>query len=282
MSGFNDILVIPNSIIYIGKYAFSGSITERLVIGNGLKRIEECTFRDIGAESIEIGDSVSYMGNLAFGGYLGEVVIPPSVKEIEGNPFGGKVKQIVSQSEAYIVRNNILYSKDGKELVACISKEKVLAIPNTVEHIHPYAFTWSEVESITLPDSVTDIGEGAFYMARTKNVHLPNGIKKIPLMAFYKSKIETIVIPDSVTEIETDAFKVCENLKEVQMSHNIETIGETAFAYCMKLGRIKLPKTLANIGDKAFFCCHELKKQINRDGSPDPFHQTIEQETKTL
>lgn len=261
-AGYNKNLRIPDSVVYIGKEAFMGSkITRKLIIGNGVKRIEENTFRDTWAKKIHIGESVAYIGNLAFGeNYTKGIVIPPNVKELEGNPFGGCAGQIFSMSDKFVVKNKVLYTKDGKELIACFSKAKELTIPNTVKRVRSCAFMRSEIETVILPDSITEIGIGAFGYAKIKSVRLPKGLKVIPTEAFCGSDIESIVIPDAVLKIEPYAFNVCKKLEVVQMSNNIESIEEQAFSYCMKLRTMNFPKTLKFIGDKAFFCCHKLKR----------------------
>jgi hypothetical protein len=262
MSGVIEQLIIPNSVVHIGKYAFAMTcVMHGLVIGNGVERIEADAFHHISADSIIIGNSVKYLGNLAFAeNYLDEIVIPPSVTEIEGNPFGGDINRIISLSDAFVVKDDILYSKDGKELICSFSKAKELVIPNSVEDVHPYAFTYSKSEIITLPNSVKTIGWGAFYRAKAKVVNLPDGLRTISKLAFKESQLESIVIPNTVECIEEEAFKGCESLKTVQMSDRIETLGESAFSYCSKLEPFELPKSLKSIGDKVFFCCYLIEQ----------------------
>ena len=262
MSGVIEQLIIPNSVVHIGKYAFAMTcVMHGLVIGNGVERIEADAFHHISADSIIIGNSVKYLGNLAFAeNYLDEIVIPPSVTEIEGNPFGGDINRIISLSEAFVVKDDILYSKDGKELICSFSKAKELVIPNSVEDVHPYAFTYSKSEIITLPNSVKTIGWGAFYRAKAIVVNLPDGLRTISKLAFKESQLESIVIPNTVECIEEEAFKGCESLKTVQMSDRIETLGESAFSYCSKLEPFELPKSLKSIGDKVFFCCYLIEQ----------------------
>ena len=263
MSGDFEQLIIPDSVVHIGKYAFAMTCVMNglVTIGNGVERIEADAFHHISADSIIIGNSVKYLGNLAFAdNYLEEIVIPPSVTEIEGNPFGGDIKQIISQSEAFVVKEDILYSKDGKELICSFSKEKKLVIPNSVENVHPYAFTYSKSEIITLPNSVKSIGWGAFYRAKVKVINLPNGLRTISELAFKESGLESIVIPNTVECIEAEAFKGCKLLKTVQMSDRIEVIEDFAFSYCSNLEPFELSKSLRAIGDKVFFCCYKIEQ----------------------
>ena len=258
----NDQLKIPDSVVFVGKNAFCGAwIMDEVIIGNGLKRIEEGTFQCVKTNSVVIGSSVKYLGNLAFGdNHFDKIVIPKSVKKIEGNPFGNNIKRIISLSNAFVVKNNILYSKDGKKLICCFSKAKKVVVPNTVVEVHSFAFTNSKVENVTLPNSVKTIGWGAFYGAKTKVIRLPNRLKTISKMTFYDSHIEAIIIPNSVKKIELEAFKGCKSLKSVQMSDNVKEIEDGAFGYCFELEEINLPKKLKAMGKKVFFCCYKLKE----------------------
>lgn len=100
----------------------------------------------------------------------------------------------------------------------------------------------SGVTSITIPDSVTTIGDFAFYDC---------------------INLASITIPDSVTTIGKNAFCICKSLTSVTMGKNVESIEEKAFGYC-KFESIVIPDTVTYIGEYAFFDCSSLK-EINVD-----------------
>ena len=60
------------------------------------------------------------------------------------------------------------------------------------------------ITSITIPDSVTEIGEYAFYDCKyAKTINIPKSVKTIGEYAFYKCKsLEQISIPNGITKIE--------------------------------------------------------------------------------
>lgn len=97
------------------------------------------------------------------------------------------------------------------------------------------------VETITIPDYVTSIGERAFYMCRS---------------------LKEITIPDSVTSIGAYSFSFCESLKDVELSNSLTTISQNAFMFCQSLESITLPNNLTTIDDDAFLSCRGLKKII--------------------
>jgi len=107
--------------------------------------------------------------------------------------------------------------------------------------IGPEAFKNCGLQSVVIPDTVTEIGYGAFANNNLEKVTLGKGLKVIKgglsqgsvevseLGAFEGNKTLTeIVIPDAVTEIGARAFKDC-GLKRVIFGKLVQIIGESAF-----------------------------------------------------
>jgi hypothetical protein len=94
-----------------------------------------------------------------------------------------------------------------------------------------------KIKKITIPDSVTSIGYGAFYCCEA---------------------LTSIKIPDSVTSIESYAFLDCYKLSDLSIGNKVKSIGYEAFYYCRSLTSITIPDSVTNIGDYAFFGCTAL------------------------
>ncbi len=88
-----------------------------------------------------------------------------------------------------------------------------------VTSIGNYTFCASGKSFITLPASVTSIGQGAFANCDSLSITIPSNsqLTRIGREAFYASRLGPIYIPESVTLIETDAFLGC-RLREVHIS----------------------------------------------------------------
>ena len=114
--------------------------------------------------------------------------------------------------------------------------------------------------SIILPDSITEIGYGAFMGCKALNkVHLPGNIKKLSSFLFQGCALTTVDIPDSVEEIEDNPFHFCSKLesfsgKYVSTDKRCLVVDGTikSFAYAGYEGSYTIPEGITIIGSRAF------------------------------
>ncbi|MDE7098212.1 MAG: leucine-rich repeat domain-containing protein [Ruminococcus sp.] len=141
----------------------------------------------------------------------------------------------------------------------------------------------SSLTSIKIPDSVTTIGEGAFYdtplfeLKKKENplviingilidgedcsgdVIIPDGVKIIGNDAFLGCiGLTSVTIPDSVISIGAGAFSDCVDLISVDIPNSVTSIGDGAFRACENLIFIKIPNSVISIGDEVFAGCEKL------------------------
>ncbi|MFV0364080.1 MAG: leucine-rich repeat protein [Suipraeoptans sp.] len=120
---------------------------------------------------------------------------------------------------------------------------------------------------IVIPNSVTSIGEGAFYKYDLlEKVTLPSELKEIKANTFKLcTALENIDIPNSVEVINESAFQDCVELKSVNFidtpagSARLETISNRAFMGCINIITLDLPDSLKTIEDNAFNNCSALE-----------------------
>ena len=82
--------------------------------------------------------------------------------------------------------------------------------------------------SITIPNSVTRIGDVSFFETELTNGVIPNSVTSIGEYAFSRTRLTTVIIPNSVTSIANNAF-FGTPLTSVTIPNSVTTIGEGAF-----------------------------------------------------
>jgi hypothetical protein len=128
--------------------------------------------------------------------------------------------------------------------------------------------------SVTIPSSVTSIGEFAFYgCSGLAAVHISD-IRAWCLINFDRfsnplseareglylngKKITTAVIPEGVTKLADNIFENCSSLTSVTIPSSVTSIGEYAFYNCRSLTSVTIPEGVTSIGSHAFRNCSGL------------------------
>ena len=159
------------------------------------------------------------------------------------------------------------YNLTGRHgFTACYNLTSI-TIPNSVTTISDGAFYESGITSIEIPSSVTSIGASAFdWCNNLTSVVLGEGVTTIGESVFSGcSSLTSVVIPNSVTAISDFAFNQCSNLTSVTIGSGVTTIGWRAFCECSSLTSIEIPNGVTSIGDTAFFLCSNLTSIVISD-----------------
>ena len=108
---------------------------------------------------------------------------------------------------------------------------------------------------------VTEIGYSAFYAhSELRSIILPNSVTNIDDQAFRNcSGLTGITIPDNVTNIGEFAFAGCSGLKSIEIPNSVTGIGYRAFDECRGLTNIIIPSCVTSIGEGAFSRCNKLE-----------------------
>lgn len=178
-------------------------------IPDGVTSIEDWALVGSGLTSLTLPQSVTNIGNLAFGlcENLTSVTIPANVMSIGVIPFLDSTNitsfVVAEDNPNYKSQDGYLLSKDGKTLLAGVIVDG----------------------DVTIPDGIETIGESAFEECST---------------------LTSVTIPDSVKNIEGYAFYFCRNLKSVTFGNGVTNIGHYAFENCRSLESVKVPLSLEN------------------------------------
>lgn len=283
-------ITIPQSVISIGEMAFEGCTSLR----------EICVSWNIPLQVDNLFDESLDCSSLV-------LCVPEGTDTLYQNAKVWKDCAVVQGT------NNIIYytTTDGQiaEFIGYLGWQEPTLYSNTYENgkgvlkydgvikrIGDEAFyDCSTLESIELPNSVTNIEKRAFLgCSSLTSIIIPEGVTSLGDFSFSDcSNLSSIEIPSSVTNIGEGAFCCCSGLKNIFVSpdnkyydsrNNCNAIIETktntlisgcdysvipdgvksiaygAFEYCSNLVGITLPKSLTSIGNSAFWRCSSFEE----------------------
>ena len=236
------------------------------VVREGTEVICDGAFQSTGIRSVKLPSTIISIGSLAFANEsLVSCNIPASVKYIaHNNPWRGcfHIMNMDIQSKNFIIKDGILYSSDFRIVYGAIYWKSVFNIDNRSKKICANAFCGCEsLQSVTIPNSVTNIGDGAFRWCNSlQSITIPNSVTSIGDYAFWLCKsLKSVTIPNSVTSIGDGAFILCESLQSVTISNSVTSIGNKAFFLCESLQSVTIPNSVTSIEDEAFGGCESLQ-----------------------
>jgi BspA type Leucine rich repeat region (6 copies) len=141
----------------------------------------------------------------------------------------------------------------------------VVTIPDTINglpvaNIGADAFLGNGLTSITIPNSVTNIGDGAFYLCTSlTSVTIPNSVTNIGADAFNNChSLTSVMIPNSVSSIGGGVFFNCYSLISVTIPNSVPNIGDHTFTWCASLTSVIIGTNVTSIGDYSFYSCTNL------------------------
>lgn len=236
----------PDSIKYIGKEAFYYCTNLA-----DISISEKCNLEYIGVraffvcgklESFDLPQNIKVIESTAFSGasyQLETVNFPASVEFIGLHAYSGASKFTVDKSNPY-------YSSDEYGVVFDKDKTILYFAPRAID-----GYVYS------VPDSVNEVYEGAFYKCSIREINFPSSVKKLGEEAFYASYIKTVNFSDGLSQIKSETFAQCNNLEEITIPESMESISGIAFAHCQNLKKAIIPATTTVYSD-AFEDCKNL------------------------
>ena len=245
-------------------------------------------------KSVKIPDGCAASVGNAFSGCdsLTTVYLGSSISKIKETFNGCPITEMtVSSSNPYFtLSGSFLLSKDKTKVHYYLGGDTAFyaKIPSTVTEICDSAFSDHDyLTSVSLPSSLTKIGDYAFCNVQISSFSFPDSLESIGYEAFlgtpwlesqpdglvYAGKVAYLykgTVPSSVSfksdtkGIAGGAFEKSASLKSVTFPSTLTNIGKNAFSYCTKLSSLRLPRNLKSIGEQAFSNCGSVTSLVLR------------------
>ena len=153
---------------------------------------------------------------------------------------------------------NIYFDTETGTIIASDKDVKNVSIPAKINGvpvtaIAPYVFydTNRAVTAVSIPKSVTEIGEGAFDSClNMTSLRFASGsaLKRIGAKAFRCNKVTTLTLPDGLESVGEDAFSCCESVTTLYIPDSVKSIGKWAFSSMSSLKKLTMPGEFDWIG----------------------------------
>lgn len=239
-------ITLPKNLETVGERAFADCANlQKVVFPEGLKAIYTGAFANCTAlTSITLPSTLTEMKALAFCycTALQQVYIPASLTKI--NMVIGPTSNFYGPFEGCSALSDVTFEAGTTQ------------IPD-------YLFFETGLQSITIPDTVTSIGGGAFENCdKLAEINFPDSLTAIEgEYAFARCKALTeIVLPKNLETIGLRVFYECVNLQKVVLPEGLKAIKDFAFGYCTSLLDVTLPSSLVELDACAFGGCTSLEK----------------------
>ena len=180
------------------------------------------------------------------------LTLPNTIKEI-----GYKAFEYCSEMTTLTIAEGSSLTTIGENAFYSCKKLESVSLPGTVTTMGQLAFGNTGLVTVTLGEGITEIPAHSFYASsKLKNINFPESCTKIGAHAFSGCAFEALVFPTTIAEIGDGAFASCTQLTALDI--NVPTIGAEAFSYCSAIQTLTIGKDVASIGNLAFAHCGAL------------------------
>lgn len=233
--------------------AFNSAEVKNVTMCDSITSIGEGAFAYSYVENITISPNVTSIGNEAFRRCtsLKSISLPEGVTSLGGYWTFYECSNVTSiTANATVMGSLVKACRANNNFSATVTSGTIL--PN-------YTFNDSKLASVTLPDTITEIGEQAFYKCeKLTSISLPDAVTTIGEKAFEGSGITGITIGSNVTTIGDYAFSECDGLTSFVIPDNVTSIGKGVLSGSRYITSVTLPSNMTTIPERMFHHCYYL------------------------
>ena len=269
-----ETITLPAGLETIGIYAFSDSALKEITFPEGLKNVGKQAFASTGLTRVFIPASLTVLDPTAFSGanslneitfaedhpnYMsrdrliydktgtkliscvpalsGEVLVPEGVTTIGSEAFSNR-----SLITSVVLPASVTEMEGSATFEACTNLTSVEIRGQITFLPHGCFFNCKKLTSLSLPGTVTRIGQEALAMSGLHAFTLPPLVKSLEDSTFYGCPdLETIILPNGVTSLGYNAISRNPKLTSVTIPASVTSIDESNFEEC-PLAVIRTPK----------------------------------------
>ena len=211
-------ITIPDTVTEIGAKAFTGTSLTEVIMPDSVVKIGLGSFSNCKSLSeVKLSKSLELIDRNAFYGCesLTSIEIPKSLKRCNE-----QFDNLPSETAGAIFAN-------CNKLTDISFEEGITEIPG-----HLFVGC-SSIRDVTIPDTVKIIGDKAFAGTGLQTVVIPDGVTDLNFACFANCEyLNCVVLSESLNTIGKSAFKACSELDHINLSDNISYIANDSFSGC--------------------------------------------------
>ena len=230
---------------------------------NNITIIEAVAFERAQVNGLVLPNTISVLHRACFNSaYISTLTVPPLVTVLPSMVFSS-IQPIYNDETGELLPINIILPQNLTKIgISCFENAQIeqITIPDTVTEIGNSAFNYCEqLASITLSSGLQKISDHMFTYCRSlTSITIPAAVTEIGVEAFAASGLTTITIPSTVTTLGSAVFRYCNSLTSMDIQANVTAI-PNEFAIECPLTSLTLPSTLQTIGVAAFAATNEFQ-----------------------